>query len=235
MYGELSKLPTAKPLKVDNPRFISAGSKLDTEVADAMFGKYEIRLVSCYHTTESGAVAFDLSAKAPKSVGKPIEGIELKITKPNGTALTASKTGVIWLRCPALSPLSIGPYRDVDVPAKAKGKVEVGETDKDGWYRTGDLGKIDRHGKLYLAGREDDIVKIEGKRVALGEVEGCLAAFPKVKEARARLESDPFNGSMVVARVVATGKCHAEELIDHCARNLAPYKVPRRIEFCETI
>jgi acyl-coenzyme A synthetase/AMP-(fatty) acid ligase len=39
----------------------------------------------------------------------------------------------------------------------------------------------------------------------------------------------------VVASVVVMGKCGAEELIDHCARNLAPYKVPRRIEFCETL
>ncbi len=79
------------------------------------------------------------------------------------------------------------------------------------------------------------MVKIEGKRVALGEVEGCLEAFPKVKAAQARLESDPFAGSMVVARVVATSHCEAEEIIDHCARNLAPYKVPRRIEFCDRI
>ena len=77
--------------------------------------------------------------------------------------------------------------------------------------------------------------EIEGKRVALGEVEGCLESFPKIKAAQARLVSDPFNGSMVVAKVVASAKCHAEEIIDHCARNLAPYKVPRRIEFCEAI
>ena len=64
--------------------------------------------------------------------------------------------------------------------------------------------RLDRSGRLYLTGREDDVVKIEGKRVALGEVEGCLEAFPKVKAAQARLESDPFAGSMVVARVVAT-------------------------------
>ena len=111
----------------------------------------------------------------------------------------------------------------------------IGEIDRDGWFRTGDVGKYDRSGRLELTGREDDVVKIDGKRVALGEVEGCLEQFPKVKAAQARLVSDPFNGSMVVAKVVATAKCAAEEIIDHCARNLAPYKVPRRIEFCEAI
>ena len=77
-------------------------------------------------------------------------------------------------------------------------------------------------------------MKVDGKRVALGEVEGCLEAFPKIKAAQARVVTDPMAGAMVVARVVRASKCRAEEIIDHCARNLAPYKVPRRIEFCES-
>jgi long-chain acyl-CoA synthetase len=79
------------------------------------------------------------------------------------------------------------------------------------------------------------VVKVDGKRVALGEVEGCLEAFPKIKAAQATVVTDPMAGAMVVARVVMKQKCGAEEIIDHCARNLAPYKVPRRIEFCEAI
>ena len=95
---------------------------------------------------------------------------------------------------------------------------------------------IETHGgKLTLLGREDDLVKVEGKRVALVEIAGCLESFPKVKEAEVRLDSDPVTGTVVVAKVVARSECEAEELIDHCARNLAPYKVPRRIEFCDSI
>ena len=88
---------------------------------------------------------------------------------------------------------------------------------------------------LALTGREDDVVKVDGKRVALGEVEGCLEAFPKIKAAQATVVTDPMAGAMVVARVVMKQQCGAEEIIDHCARNLAPYKVPRRIEFCDVI
>jgi long-chain acyl-CoA synthetase len=234
MYGELSKLPTAKPLKVENPRFISGGSILAPEVTSAILEKYGVRILSCYHTTETGVVALDLTTKAPNTVGKTLDAVDVKIAKPSGVKLTGSKTGCIWVRSEALSPRSIGPYKDVNARKKSK-NVAIGEIDKDGWYRTGDLGKMDRSSRLILSGREDDVVKIEGKRVALNEVEGCLEAFPKVKEAQARLVRDPFNGAMVVAKVVATSKCHAEEIIDHCARNLAPYKVPRRIEFCEAI
>jgi acyl-coenzyme A synthetase/AMP-(fatty) acid ligase len=79
------------------------------------------------------------------------------------------------------------------------------------------------------------VVKVDGKRVALGEVAGCLESFAKVKAAEARLVLDDFDGAYVVARVVVAGACRAEELIDHCARNLAPYKVPRQIEFCDRL
>ncbi len=240
MYRELAKLPTAKELKVKNPRFLSGGSRLDAEVAQAMLDEYGVRLISCYHTTETGVVALDVPGKNVDSVGKTVDGVELRFTAPktkksSPTAAPAgAKQGVIWVRSSALSPRSIGPFKEENARVKNR-EVGIGESDGDGWFRTGDLGKFDRSARLHLTGREDDVVKIEGKRVALGEVEGCLEAFPKVKAAQARLESDPFAGSMVVARVVATSHCEAEEIIDHCARNLAPYKVPRRIEFCDRI
>jgi acyl-coenzyme A synthetase/AMP-(fatty) acid ligase len=111
----------------------------------------------------------------------------------------------------------------------------VGRAGEDGWFRTGDLGSLDRAGQLTLTGREDDLVKVNGKRVALGEVEGCLEAFSTVREAEARVVMDDLGGPMVVARVVRAGNCRAEDLIDHCAKNLAPYKVPRQIEFCDQL
>ena len=80
--------------------------------------------------------------------------------------------------------------------------VAIGATTRRGWLRTGDLGKLDKTGRLYLTGREDDVVKVDGKRVALGEVEGCLEAFPKIKAAQATVITDPMAGAMVVARVV---------------------------------
>lgn len=234
MYGELSRLPTAKPLKVKSARFLSAGSKLDPEVASAMSEQYGVKLVSCYHTTEAGVVSIDRTAKAPESVGKAIGGIEVRFTPEKGKKSSATKRGVIWIRAAALSPCSIGPFKDSEQIEK-RDETAIGETDAEGWYRTGDVGRMDRSARLFLTGREDDLVKIEGKRVALGEVEGCLESFPAVKAAQARLESDPFAGSMVVAKVVALQTVEAEDIIDHCARNLAPYKVPRRIEFCEKV
>jgi long-chain acyl-CoA synthetase len=235
MYGELATLPTAKPLSVDHPRFISGGAPLDPQVSDAMLAKYGVHLMSLYHSTETGIIALDTEGKTPKSVGKPVTGVTVKITEQNGTEVKGAKKGLVWVKSDALSPESIGPFKEAEPKRKKGSAVAVGETDGHGWYRTGDIAKIDKSGRILLVGREDDVVKVDGKRVALGEVEGCLEAFPKVKAAEARLVSEPFSNPMVVARVVAAAQCEPEEIIDHCARNLAPYKVPRRIEFCDRL
>jgi len=235
MYAEMSRLPTAKKLDVKVPKYISAGSRLDQLVADEFFDKYGIRVLSCYHSTEAATVTLEDTGKYPTTVGKPVDGVEIRITGPDGKAAT-TKDGLIWVKSKTLSPKSIGPFDD-ERPAgtRASGMVAIGAIDKAGWLRTGDLGKLDKNGRLALTGREDDVVKVDGKRVALGEVEGCLEAFPKIKAAQATVVTDPMSGAMVVARVVMKTKCGAEEIIDHCARNLAPYKVPRRIEFCDSI
>ena len=235
MYAELSKLPTAKKLDLKNPKYLAAGARLEQSVADSFLETYGVRLMSCYHSTEAATIALEDSGKYPTSVGKVIDGVELRITTPDGKPAGA-KEGMIWVKSKTLSPKTIGPFDGETAPvSRASGMVAIGATDKQGWLRTGDLGKLDKSGRLQLTGREDDVVKVDGKRVALGEVEGCLESFPKIKAAQATVETDAMAGAVVVARVVAKTKCKAEEIIDHCARNLAPYKVPRRIEFCETI
>jgi acyl-CoA synthetase (AMP-forming)/AMP-acid ligase II len=235
MYAELAKLPTAKKLDLKLPKYLAAGARLEQSLADGFYESYGVRLQSCYHSTEAATIALEDTGKYPISVGKVIDGVELRITSPDGKPAGA-KEGMIWVRSKTLSPKTIGPFDGESVPVpRASGMVAIGATDKQGWLRTGDLGKLDKSGRLYLTGREDDVVKIDGKRVALGEVEGCLESFSKVKAAQATVETDAMAGSVVVARVVAKTKCKPEEIIDHCARNLAPYKVPRRIEFCESI
>ena len=235
MYAELSKLPTAKKLELAKPKYLAAGSRLDQTVADGFFNEYGVRIQSCYHSTEAATVALEDTGKYPTTVGKPIEGVEVKVTGADGKPAGA-KEGLIWVKSKTLSPKSIGPF-DEEKPAasRASGMVAIGSIDKTGWLRTGDLGKLDKSGRISITGREDDVVKVDGKRVALGEVEGCLEAFAKIKAAQATIVTDPMAGAMVVARVVMKQKCAAEEIIDHCARNLAPYKVPRRIEFVEAI
>jgi len=232
LFAGLGKMPVAKPLRKKGARYLAAGGRLEESIAEAFRERYGVKLMSAYHTTETGAVAIDLQSKVPESVGKVLDGMEVRLTGPDGGKVGANERGVVWVRGPSVAERSIGPYQ---IPPSKSGRVPIGGRDADGWFRTGDLARIDKSGRLYLDGREDDLVKVDGKRVALGEVEGCLESFPKVKQAQALVITDPLGGPMVVAKVVAAAKCQAEEIIDHCAKNLAPYKVPRRIEFCERL
>ncbi len=230
LFGSLARVPTVKPLKISGARFLSSGSMLPANIAEAFQLRFGVRLLSCYHSTQAGPLAIDRGGKDPESVGRSFEGVELRIAGPKGDRLSSSETGPIWVRSGALSTVSVP---KIHLPKRADG-IPIGGLD-DGWLRTGDLGQQDKAGRTVITGREDDLVKVDGKRVALGEVEGCLEAFPKVKAAQARIVTDDLGGPMVVARVVRAGVCRAEDIIDHCARNLAPYKVPRQIEFCEQL
>ena len=231
LFGALARVPTVKPLKIAGARYLSSGSALPAGIAESFQQRFGIRLISCYHSTQAGPLALDRPGKDPTSVGKGFEGVELRVAGAKGAKLAAGETGPVWARSKALSMLVVP---KIHLPKRDAG-VAIGDVDKDGWFRTGDLGQLDRSGRLTITGREDDLVKVDGKRVALGEVEGCLEAFPKVKAAQARVVTDDLGGPMVIARVVRAGVCRAEDIIDHCARNLAPYKVPRHIEFCEVL
>jgi long-chain acyl-CoA synthetase len=226
LYGGLAKLPTAKALKIKRARYLSGGSALPDATAEAFRERWGVRILPIYHTTETSAIACErMGAKtsAGDSVGKPIDGIEVRAGKEGDPQ-------PLWVRGKSCSRVSVGARLRA-----SNGEIPVGAFDPQGWLRTGDTGWFDKAGRLYLAGREDHLVKVDGKRVALGEVENCLESFPKVNAAKVRVITDPLGGPMMVASVVVEGKCGAEEIIDHCAKNLAPYKVPRRIEFCESL
>jgi long-chain acyl-CoA synthetase len=224
LYAGLAKLPTAKALRIKGARYLSGGSHLPEATAEAFKNRWGLRIVPVYHTTEASMIAIDRKGGTPDTVGKSIDGVEVKLGE------AGEKGSALWVRGKGVSKQYVG------TPQRHRGgEVPVGSCDKDGWLRTGDMANIDKAGRIFLVGREDQLVKVDGKRVALGEVEGCLESFPKVQRAQVKVITDPLGGPIIVANVVAIGKCGAEEVIDHCAKNLAPYKVPRRIVFCESL
>jgi long-chain acyl-CoA synthetase len=205
LFGSLVRVPTVKPLRISGARYLSSGSALPPNIAENFQHRFGIRLLSCYHSTQAGPLAIDRQGKDPQTVGKAFDGIELRVASPRGERLAPGDVGPISVRSKALSMLAVP---KIHLPKRDDG-VPIGDVDGEDWFRTGDLGQVDRAGRLTITGREDDLVKVDGKRVALGEVEGCLEAFPKVKAAQARIITDDLGGPMVVARVVRAGMCRA--------------------------
>jgi o-succinylbenzoate---CoA ligase len=105
--------------------------------------------------------------------------------------------------------------------------------DSDDWLHTGDLGHIDDEGFLYVTGRKGDVIVTGGENVMPAEVEAVLVAHSAVEDAAVVGRPDPEWQEAVCALVVLTegGEANEEELRSHCAATLAPYKVPKRVDF----
>jgi long-chain acyl-CoA synthetase len=107
---------------------------------------------------------------------------------------------------------------------------------RDGLFRTGDIGYQDAAGYFFILDRLKDMIVTGGENVYSVEVEAVIYQHPAVREAAVFGIPDPKWGELVMAVVVLKpGKVlSADELIAHCRRSLANYKIPRRVEFSET-
>jgi o-succinylbenzoate---CoA ligase len=132
------------------------------------------------------------------------------------------------------------PLPGVELQTDADGEVLVrGATvapsalTADGWLHTGDIGALDRHGRLTITGRRADTIVTGGENVAPAEVEAVLLEHPSVADAGVHGRPDPEWGEAVVATVVLRGGAAvpADDLRAHCAARIARYKVPKTIEF----
>jgi o-succinylbenzoate---CoA ligase len=115
--------------------------------------------------------------------------------------------------------------------------VAPGCADEDGWLHTGDLGRIDDEGFLYVEDRLDDVIVTGGENVLPAEVEEVLLRHPAVADAAAVGRDDPEWQEAVEAVVVLRDGAVAQpaELREHCAESLARYKVPKRIRFASEL
>ena len=103
------------------------------------------------------------------------------------------------------------------------------------WWRTGDLGRMDEDGYFYVYDRKRDLIKYKGLRIFAREVEEVLKDHPSIKEAGVVGVADPLVGQNVKAVIVlesdARGKLSERDIMEYCRDKLAPYKIPRIIEF----
>lgn len=230
LFASMARLPTARPCESKRVRCVSSGAPLTAAVARAFHNRFKVPLISCYQAVETGPVSLDRQGEHPGTVGRPLAGVEIRVASAAGIAVATGQPGSVWVRAAGVSADIVPP-----VKLRARGdEIPIGRCASDGWLRTGDRGSLDQDDRLTLLGREDDLVKIDGRRVALGEVEGCLEAFANVRSAEVRVEHDDDGTSRVIARVFRDGACTPKQLIDHCAKHLAPHKVPARVEFGET-
>jgi long-chain acyl-CoA synthetase len=184
------------------------------------------RLVEGYGLTEAAPVTHCnpiLGQRKSGSIGVPLPDVEAKIVDYETLADKAvGEDGELWLRGPQVMQ---GYWNQPE---------ETGKTiTEDGWLRTGDITRMDAEGYFYVVDRLKDIIISSGLNIVPREIEEVLYLHPKVQEAVVAGVPDPKRGESTKAYVVLKQgqAATAEEITAFCAERLAPFKVPRLVEF----
>ncbi|GIW08518.1 MAG: AMP-dependent synthetase [Dehalococcoidia bacterium] len=201
---------------------ISSGAALPAVDRDAVLARLTPNLYDYYASVEAGGVTTlgpgEHSAK-PGSVGRPMWGTEVRLEG----AVRPGEVGEIWYRSPGMISGYLG--------------VPLGEAFSDGWYRTGDLGRFDEDGFLYLVGRSKEMIISGGVNVYPAEVEAALRELPSIADAAVLGVPDPDWGERVVAVVVAMpgAALDAAAISEALRRRLAGPKRPKQIAIVDAL
>jgi acyl-CoA synthetase (AMP-forming)/AMP-acid ligase II len=157
------------------------------------------------------------------SVGIPIPGTRLQIRRDDGQLADQGEVGEVWVHG---DHVMIGFLND---PTATRAVI------KDGWLKTGDMGRVDPEGFLFLAGRRSDMIKTGAHRVHPKEVEEVIAEIPGVAEVAVIGIHDEILGQVVRAFVVAESALAPEHIKAHCRERMAAYKVPKQIDLVTSL
>ena len=155
------------------------------------------------------------------SIGLPISSTEVAIKDDDGKDLELGKVGEICVRGPQVM---VGYWNRADETAKVMLP--------DGFLRTGDVGRMDARGFVYIEDRKKDMILVSGFNVYPNEVEAAIASHPGVLEAAAVAQRDEHSGEVVALFVVRKDPALTEkDVMDYCRKSLAGYKVPKHVYF----
>ncbi|MEY4296133.1 MAG: Long-chain-fatty-acid--CoA ligase [Pseudomonadota bacterium] len=159
-------------------------------------------------------------ARNDTSAGYLVEGAELRIVNAGGFDLSIGETGEIWMRGVGLMP---GYFRDPESTAKV--------INNEGWYASGDLGRQDADGALFVVGRQKEMIIRSGFNVYPGEVEAVLMTYAGVLRAAVvgRWEQDGNEEILAFIEPKAGAVIDTNALLAHANAHLAPYKRPARV------
>lgn len=227
----LSKYLKSKEYKLKSMKVITiSGSKMPEDLYNKLKQQYShINFVNTYGMSEAGSricVAAPIGEDFPAaSVGRPIPGVSLRITGANGKTLPLNAIGEVEVKS---SGIMKGYYNQPEL---------TGQTKRNGWLKTGDLGRLDEEGNLFLVGRKKDIIICGGENIYPVEIEQLLLEHHGVEEASVvgvsnqRLQEMPY--AFIVASSNVSLKTH--DLIGYCRKRLSSFKVPMHFHLLDKL
>ncbi|GLT74414.1 hypothetical protein SLA2020_462150 [Shorea laevis] len=211
---------------------LSGGAPLSKEVIEGFLEKYpSVTILQGYGLTESTAVGASTDtleeSRRYGTAGLLSPSMEAKIVEPDtGKALGVNQTGELWLRGPTIMK---GYFSNADATAST--------LDSEGWLKTGDICYIDEDGFIFIVDRLKELIKYKGYQVPPAELEALLHTHPEITDAAVIPFPDKEVGQYPMAYVVRKpgSNLSGNELMDFVARQVAPYKRIRKVEFVDSI
>ena len=225
----LNNFPDAEKYDTSSLRFCAGGGQpMAKEVIEEFEGKFGCVILEGYGLTESTAGTstnrLDRLRKVG-SVGLPLDCVELKIVDDEGNEVPTGEPGEIMIRS------------DLNMKGYLNRPEATAEVLKEGWLYTGDMGKLDEDGYLYIVDRKKEMIITSGENIYPSEVEKIISEHPAVGLVAVVGAPDPRRGEIPKAIIAlqpgaALGE---EELMDWCKERMAFFKVPKIVEFRESL
>jgi len=206
-------------------RFVSAsGSRMRGESVLAFMDRFGDKIYNSYNATEAGQISVASPADlrhAPDTAGRPVAGTSIRLVDDDGNDVPVGEVGRIVLR----GASEFDGYTTGDTKASL-----------DGWMVSGDVGRMDADGRLYVVGRDDDMIVSGGENVYPVEVERTIGELPDVREVVVIGVADEKFGQRLAAYVVTSSDTlDADRIRAHVKSQLAGYKVPRDVVFLDEL
>ena len=224
MLDVLAKTYLSQPRDLSNLKLvISAGAPLAAKTFISFYEKFSVYPRQLYGSSETGVISINLGDDIKNtfnSVGQHVKNVVVKILDEGGQELGIDEVGEIVVKSPSMT--TTGYY---GLPEETK------EVFKDGYYFTGDLGRIDKDGFIYIVGRKKLFINISGNKVDPLEVENVLLDHPNVKEVAVLGITDSDGVESVKAVIVPSEVIQKKDILELCRERIAEFKIPKTIEF----
>jgi long-chain acyl-CoA synthetase len=229
IYNLLCSLPKAGEHDLSSMRFfVSGAAPLPEETYQLTQRVLKKPLIMGYGLSEAtcaSAVADYLDPIRPNSVGPALRYCNIRIVDRHGSDVPPGEIGEIIISGPTVMK---GYYKNPEATAQVL---------KNGWLYTGDLGKMDAEGYVYIVGRLKDMIIRGGQNIYPVQIENVLSRYKGVEEACVVGVEEPRWGQEVLAVIkpFEGARLNEREIIDYCTEHLAQYKVPQYVRFVESL
>jgi long-chain acyl-CoA synthetase len=230
MYVALLHHPGHERFDVSQLRLcVSGGAALPVEVLRGFEAAFECTVLEGYGLSETSPVASFSQAdreRKPGSIGTPVTGVEMNVVGEDRHEVAPGEVGEIAIRGPNVMK---GYWHRPDATADA--------IDHDGWFYTGDMARVDEDGYFFIVDRKKDMIIRGGYNIYPREIEEVFYEHPAVLEAAVIAIPHAELGEEVAAAVTLKPDAHvtADELRDYVKEQVAAYKYPRHVWFCDEL